>query len=247
MRRRNLKLAATAVLLTVSLVLGSTVVGVSRASSSPPACLVIVGSRQYCDVTGVNYAFMPDLINNLSLSTSIQFNFTDAATGGVAHTFTILGREGVPLPYGSAAMNVAPSAVNAAAYNRTYPNLVNINASTTGTFSVTITTPATPGWYQFVCTEPGHYESSMYGFISFGEDLPANVSVTSPSTGPGTAVFIIVGTIVTLTVLAIVLGFVIGRRRGDQFEMPPERLGYPEPSTPGESPPLPPGGTPPTR
>ncbi|MCI4365916.1 MAG: hypothetical protein L3K10_07675, partial [Thermoplasmata archaeon] len=60
----------------------------------------------------------------------------------------------------------------------------------------------------------------------------------------GSAVFIIVGTIVVLTVIAIVLGFVVGRRRGAVHEMPPERLGYPEPRLPTEPapPPRPPKG-----
>jgi hypothetical protein len=43
-------------------------------------------------------------------------------------------------------------------------------------------------------------------------------------------VFIIGGTIAGLVILAIVLAFVIGRRRGSHDEMAPERLGYPEPS-----------------
>ena len=43
-----------------------------------------------------------------------------------------------------------------------------------------------------------------------------------------------------LTVIAIVLGFVVGRRKGSEFEMPPERLGYPEPSAPSAGAPLPP-------
>lgn len=246
MRRGNLTRTAIAVVVTVALLAGSTAIAESRAvPQSTPSCLVVTSAKDYCDVTGVSFAFLPTTIENLSVGTTIQFNFTNAAPGGAPHTFTILGREGVPLPYGAAAMDVAASAVLAAAYNRTYPNLVNINATADGTFNQTITTPASPGWYQFVCTEPGHYESNMYGFISFGMNLPANLTVASGSPGPGIAVFIIVGTIVALTVIAIVLGFVIGRRRGDQFEMPPERLGYPEPSPPSESPPLPPGAPPP--
>jgi len=83
----------------------------------------------------------------------------------------------------------------------------------------------------------------MYGFIAFGEPLPSNLTVSAASVGPGEAVFIIVGTIVALTVIAIVLGFVVGRRRGSSEEMPPERLGYPEPLVPSE-PALPPGAPP---
>ena len=96
--------------------------------------------------------------------------------------------------------------------------------------------------YEFVCTEPGHFTNGMYGFIAFGENLPGNLTVSATSTDPGAAVFIIVGTIVSLVVIALVLGFVVGRRRGSVYEMPPQRLGYPEPESPGaeKSPPLPP-------
>jgi hypothetical protein len=60
--------------------------------------------------------------------------------------------------------------------------------------------------------------------------------VSSASTDPGVAVFIIVGTIVALVVIALVLGFVVGRRRGSHDEMAPQRLGYPEPpETPAAS------------
>ena len=48
--------------------------------------------------------------------------------------------------------------------------------------------------------------------------------------------FIISGTIAGLVVLALVLGFVIGRRKGAVHEMPPERLGYPEPALPSPEP-----------
>jgi len=62
--------------------------------------------------------------------------------------------------------------------------------------------------------------------------------VSTSAQGPGAALFIIIGTIVSLVVIALVLGFVVGRRKGAEHEMPPERLGYPEPLAPGE--PLPP-------
>jgi hypothetical protein len=93
-----------------------------------------------------------------------------------------------------------------------------------------------PGWYEFVCLEPGHFQSGMYGFIAFGMNLPANLTVSVASTGPGAGVFIISGTIVALVVVALVLGFVVGRRKGSEFEMSPERLGYPEPPSTSETP-----------
>lgn len=79
------------------------------------------------------------------------------------------------------------------------------------------------GLYAYFCLVPGHFPS-MYGLLGSGE----HGSSGGVSTGPGAAVFIIGGTIAGLVVLALVLGFVIGRRRGAHDEMPPERLGYPE-------------------
>jgi hypothetical protein len=76
----------------------------------------------------------------------------------------------------------------------------------------------------------------MYGFIAFGINLPSNLTVSTGPTGPGVGVFIISGTIVVLVVVALVLGFVVGRRKGSEFEMPPERLGYAEPPAPPPAP-----------
>jgi len=86
------------------------------------------------------------------------------------------------------------------------------------------------GEYEFVCLEPGHFQSGMSGILGSGE--PG--ATTSVNTGPGAPVFIISGTIVALVIVALVLGFVVGKRRGSTDEMPPERLGYPE--TPGGTP-----------
>lgn len=166
-----------------------------------------------------------------------------------AHTFTILKYPNYLIPTSDTTDDL---------YDLTsrYGTLVNTTAqpggygnnSTTPTV-ISFMAPATASWYEFVCLEPGHFTDGMYGFIAFGENLPASLSCGGGSPGAGLAVFIIVGTIVTLTVLAIVLGFVIGKREGAQHEMPPERLGYPEPTGPESlpteeppaAPPRPPG------
>lgn len=218
------------------LVSGFIVVGLPFARAAPQHVQV---SAHNLNVTGVSYSFTPDLVNNLSMSTNYFVNFTDSDTAGAAHTFTILGWEGVVIPSSWGATQLS-----GLAYGRAHPYIANINASGAGTYAGNFTSPASPGWYEFVCTEGGHFQLGMFGFISFGEALPANLTVTAPATGAGLAVFIIVGTIVTLTVIAIVLGFVVGRREGAQFEMPPERLGYPEPHRPVE-PPLASVGAPP--
>ncbi|HTT73080.1 MAG TPA: hypothetical protein VMG99_02870 [Thermoplasmata archaeon] len=189
--------------------------------------------------------FTPSTISDVASGANVTVTFTDADSG--PHTFTIYGRQGVVLPNPT---TISPAALNALVYgNATYRPIANVNATAFdgAQFTATFNVPQ-PGWYEFMCMEPEHFQSGMYGFISFGEPLPANLSVSSPDTGPGAAVFIIVGTIVALVVIAIVLGFVVGRRRGSEFEMPPERLGYPEPEQPLPPPSgdetAPPGGPP---
>ena len=183
-------------------------------------------------VTGLQaLAFDPNTFGQVPTNTTITLTFTDATS--VAHTLSILNREGVVIPNPSTTTSDQLNALFTK-YGYLAPEL---NVSTAGEqVSETFTSPG-PGWYEFVCQVVGHFQEGMYGFIAFGMPLPSNLTVSAPSTGPGTAVFIIIGTIVALVVIALVLGFVIGQRRGAEHEMPPERLGYPEPPTPeGESP-----------
>jgi plastocyanin len=172
------------------------------------------------------YTFSPNAIQNVAVGTNVTVTFTDV--DDVAHTFTIYGRQGVVITNPSA---IEPTTLDQIVYGSGYAPVANLNSTGSGqSLSATIRVNQS-GWYEFMCMEAGHFQQGMYGFIAFGENLPANLSVTVPDTGPGAAVFIIVGTIVSLVVIAIVLGFVVGRRRGSEFEMPPQRLGYVEPPT----------------
>jgi hypothetical protein len=177
------------------------------------------------------FTFIMSSYEQVPANATINVTFTDADT--IAHTFSILDRQGY----------VIPSTADLSQMVTTYGLVFGINASGPGTVTGSFVSPGT-GWYEFVCLEPGHFENGMYGFIAFGENLPANLTVSTPSMGAGAAVFIIVGTISALVVIAIVLGFVVGRRRGSEFEMPPERLGYAEPPAAPANEPLPPDGPP---
>jgi hypothetical protein len=241
MRARRSRRGALSIGLAVLLTVGA--VGVFVGEKLPRMPEIEVDTTAYLNVTGLDsFSFSPAGISDLPLSTKITVKFTDA--GSAAHTFTILSYEGknfnnnttdiIPLayPHGTAPNGSGPG------------NLVNINASGSGVFTGGFTSPSAAGWYEFACTEPGHFSDRMRGFVSFGEALPPGLLSSSGPGGPGTAVYIIIGTIVTLTVIAIVLGFVVGRRRGAAFEMPPERTGYPETTGPigggGRLPPSPP-------
>ena len=239
MARRGVSRAWIAISVAALLVVGVYVADLSQAPSHPD--IVDAAGSSSVAVTGTSsFQFIPSGFNDLATHTTIQVTFTDA--GSLVHTFSILDREGVVIP-----PSTSSSALNA--LFQQYGALTIVDANGAGNYYGNFTSPGV-GWYEFVCQIPGHFQSGMYGFIAFGEALPSNLTVTAPNEGPGAAVFIIIGTIVALTVVAVVLGFVIGRRRGDSDEMPPERLGYPEPpAAPGEPPrtvePPPPPGAPP--
>jgi uncharacterized cupredoxin-like copper-binding protein len=183
------------------------------------------------DVTATTtYSYTPNTFEQVPTNSTITVSLTDA--GAIAHTFTIIGREGWVIP-----SSISSTDFSNLVYGKSPAVLFNLNISGAGTLTGTFTSPG-PGWYEFVCTEPGHFLSGMYGFIAFGINLPSNLTVSSGTPGPGAALFIIIGTIVALVVIALVLGFVVGRRKGAVHEMPPERLGYAEPPAPGT--PLPP-------
>ncbi len=141
---------------------------------------------------------------------------TIVQTDSVQHTFTLSSVAGLTFTSSN-------SSADLLTFVHEHPPLVNISIPP-GQATYTSYFIAPPfGEYAYFCLIPGHFPS-MYGLLGSGE--PG--SGAGISTGPGAAVFIIGGTIAGLVVLAIVLGFVGGKRRGSDDEMPPERLGYPE-------------------
>jgi plastocyanin len=182
------------------------------------------------DVTAANgYAFSPNEFQQVPTNATITVTFTDATPLG--HTFSIIGREGWVVP-SSADANL----LDQLAYGHAPPAIFNINVSGSGDRQTGTFTSPGPGWYEFVCTQGGHFAYGMYGFIAFGMNLPSNLTIAAGEPGPGAAIFIIAGSIVALVVIALVLGFVVGRREGAKHEMPPERLGYAEPPASGGAP-----------
>ncbi len=217
-----------AVAVAVALMLASGGLVILSESSFAGATLVKADTSGTLAVTATApYSFIPSTFEMVPTNATISVTFTDADT--LAHTFSIIKWEGV----------VIPSSADVDSLASTHGLIFGVNATGTGTFTGSFVSPG-PGWYEFVCLEPGHFALGMYGFIAFGENLPANVTPSAPSTGPGAGVFIISGVIVALVVIALVLGFAVGRRQGSESEMPAERLGYPEPLPPSESPPPPP-------
>lgn len=163
------------------------------------------------------FIFSPADISNVVPGSNVTISITNLAT--VPHTFTLSSLDNYTLPY-SGNVNLTSD------FLVKHPPRVNQNISGTVGAQVLVqfTAPTQIGSYQFFCTQTGHFASGMEGFLGVG------ISVGPPPAPPGIgdAVFIISGTIVGLVILAIILGFVVGRREGAAHEMPPERLGYPE-------------------
>jgi uncharacterized cupredoxin-like copper-binding protein len=92
--------------------------------------------------------------------------------GVLSHTFTL-----------SALPNYNLSSANFTTFFTQHLPLVNIpvptsaGAYTNGTFVLTA-----PGYYEFICTVPGHFASGMYGFLYAGVAVPAVPVVVVPST-----------------------------------------------------------------
>lgn len=139
-------------------------------------------------------------------------------SSSVGHTFTLSSVQGL-------AFTPSNTSADLAKFVSEHAPLVNYTIPAgQSTYTTTFTAPPF-GLYAYFCLVPGHFPS-MYGQLGSGE----HGSSSTVNTGPGAPVFIIGGTIAALVVLSLVLGFVVGRRRGSHDEMPPERLGYPEPA-----------------
>jgi plastocyanin len=230
-----------AVALGIGVILLTMLWGASAASSPAPA-----SARAHIDASGQAVEWL-----NVTVSNALQFTVSTnqvtpgdlvhvvvTQTGDIPHTFTLSPTAGYEFPVTDASSDLTT-------YFSNHPPLVNVQV--TGTlpgevFYGNFTAPAY-GEYEYVCTEPGHFPS-MSGLLGSGEAGGA----TATDNGPGAAVFIIVGVITSLVIICLVLGFVVGKRRGSEDEMPPERLGYPEgprPAAPPGPPPTAPAHPPP--
>ena len=165
---------------------------------------------------GSGFTFAP---SNFRVEPGDTVNLAFVQSDGTPHSFLIVAEPNYNFPSGAGTSTLLT-------YFTQHPPLVNLSVdATAGTVTKSFTAPAL-GIYEFVCTQSGHFAAGMFGYMGSGEDPPNS---SPPYDGPGAIVFFIGGGIAGLVILAIVLAFVIGRRRGSHDEMPPERLGYPEP------------------
>ncbi len=210
--------------------------------TTPSTIRTAQGSTVVTISVGEAYAFSPNIVSNLPLNTTIEFDLMTVQPSGHYFTLVNASNEGYDIATGLGGGNpgsVTPTQLDN--FFKKHPPTVSVAFGTNPGDQVFINITSLPkGWYEFVCTVAGHFQGGMFGYLAFGMAVPGNLSGGGPTNAVGLPVYIIVGTIVTLVVIAMVLGFVIGRRRQGE-EMPPERLGYPEPAPPS-APETPAGG-----
>lgn len=110
------------------------------------ACGGSGGSSNNIKVTMVDFAFQP---NSLSVAANKSVTLTITNNGSTDHDFTLVSKTVTP-PWG----------------DQDKPNIITEKIVPAGqTATLTFTSPATPGDYQFLCTVAGHLESGMTGTL----------------------------------------------------------------------------------
>ena len=168
------------------------------------------------EATG-DYGFQPDTFEQVPPNATIAVTFTDGSD--LPHTFTIIGREGWVIP-----SSFTPSQIDNLGYGDTPPALFNENVSGSGDVANQSFESPPAGWYEFVCTVPGHFQNGMFGFIAFGENLPSNLTSPTRVGIGGAPIGPLQVTVAGAILLAGILVYVLGqRRRGRERRPPPAR------------------------
>lgn len=205
-----------AVLAAAVLLLGA-ILTVPVGSASPMA-----GQSPLPDATGsinveavADYGYQPDTLQQVPTNANITVTFTDEDV--LEHSFVIVSREGFVIPSSYTPTQLDELLV---AYPPFYSVFANESQVVVGSFQ----SPAVPGWYEFVCTVSGHFQNGMYGFIAFGENLPSNLTNTARVGIGGVSIGVIGGAAAGAVVVAVLLGYVLWRRRHPPHRMPAESL-----------------------
>ena len=162
----------------------------------------------YLRITATDtYGYQPDTIANLPLNTTINVTFIDDTS--LPHSFNISSREGVEIVdyTDTSATELNQILFSAPALYATYVS--GLGAESVGAFR----SPASPGWYEFVCNVSGHFQLGMFGYLAFGEGLPTNLTLPPGTGGGGVPAFPLVEVIVVLAVILGVLGGILLRLR----------------------------------
>jgi plastocyanin len=162
-----------------------------------------------------NYGYTPPYFQQEPTNATITVRFTDGSD--LAHTFTIINKEGWVVP-----TSYSPAQIDTLAYGTPSSNLDNANVSGPGVVNVTTFTSPGPGWYEFVCTVSGHFQLGMYGFIAFGMNLPSNLTGSGRTGVGGHLTFNVVDAGIVVVLIAIIAGgYLYIQRRRQRARFPP--------------------------
>jgi uncharacterized cupredoxin-like copper-binding protein len=143
---------------------------------------------------------------NASTVTAFPFGVTVffGNLGSLSHTFTLS-----PLP------NYNLSSANFTTFFTQHLPLVSIPVPTsTGTYNNGSFVITAPGYYEFICTIPGHFASGMFGFLYAGVPEPAPViPVVLSSAIVQSEVLIGGGSLLGIAVVLAVAAWIAGRVR----------------------------------
>ena len=182
-------------------------------------------SSLYIAATG-DYGYTPDTFEHVPTNTTITVTFVDNSTMFDGHSFTIIGKEGVQLP-----SDASQDEIDALAWGHQPSALLDLNVSDLGDRNVSSFRSPGPGWYEFVCTKPSHFQLGMYGFIAFGEKLPSNLTLPNRQGLGGSPLSFdaVDAALVVVVLLVVALGYFrirqLRRRDRPTPRAPPERGG----------------------
>lgn len=183
------------------------VLAVAPASGHPETAVSPLAQAGWINISAVNqYGYSPANLEEVPTYANITVTFTDRSD--MAHTFTIIGREGWVIPN-----SYSQEQINQLAFGDNPPVLVNVNVSGLGDVNVAYFESPGPGWYEFICTESGHFALGMYGFIAFGMDLPSNLTTTNRTlVGGGLSFNTTEAIVVSALILVAAVSYVALRR-----------------------------------
>jgi len=170
------KVVTVAALVTAVLVAFSNLGPIGETIASPS-----VGPSSIYVANTADYVYAPDTFENLPTYTNITVTFVMNVSEYDTHTFTIIGEEGVQLP-----LDTSQQEIDELSFGHSPAPLFNLNVSypddirSVGSFE----SPG-PGWYEFLCSQWGHFANGMYGFIAFGMSLPTNLTLPQVRTSIG--------------------------------------------------------------
>ena len=188
------KVVTVAALVTGVLVASASLGAFGETTASPS-----VGPSSIYVANTADYVYTPDTFENLPTYTTITVTFVDNTTEFDTHTFTIIGEEGVQL-----ASDTSQAEISRLSFGHDPAPLFNLNVSFPGDRNESSFVSPGPGWYEFICSQPGHFPSGMYGFIAFGMSLPSNLTLPPVRTSIGghpsfnTTEAVVIGALVTV-------------------------------------------------